>query len=63
MNQTSGKPRLNYFLRPECGWDERWGPTIGPFPDYVQLAYGEITIGPNGGVIGSRGVVFHQNRG
>lgn len=34
-----------YFIHPECGRDDRWGPVLGPFPDYLQITYREIRNG------------------
>jgi hypothetical protein len=47
-------PRLSYWLRPECGREDRMGPDVGPFPDYVQLTYDLITTGPDGEIIGNQ---------
>lgn len=62
-----------FYLRPECGSDNRWGPTLGPFPDYIQLVHCHLTVGPDGDEIGywipqglaetgeENGWIFYQN--
>lgn len=46
-------PPLGYFIRGETGSEDRIGPDIGPFPEYIQMRYNELTVGPNGGSIGA----------
>lgn len=42
---------MGFFVRPECGFDDRWGPTLGPFPDWLQVTYRELRIEPDGDTI------------
>lgn len=37
-----------YYARLECGYEDRTGPTLGPFPDYLQLTYDDLCCGPGG---------------
>ena len=39
------KPKLCF--RPECGPENRFGHTYGPF-EFLQLTYGELRISPDG---------------
>jgi hypothetical protein len=48
-------PKMNYFVRPDCGRDGRNGPVLGPFPDYLELTYKLLRSGPNGDDVASLG--------
>lgn len=39
---------MKYFVRPECGVENRWGPTLGPFDDFLQITYSTLRVGPDG---------------
>lgn len=43
-----------YFVRPETGCQDVFGPVLGPFDEYIQLTYGDIRVGPDGETIGCR---------
>jgi hypothetical protein len=45
------KLQIGYFFRPSCGSEDRTGPDIGPFPDYFELTYDELRVGPDGGSV------------
>ena len=39
---------IRYYFRLECGSEDRMSPVYGPFPEFLQLTYGELRTGPNG---------------
>lgn len=39
---------MKYYVRPECGREDRWGPKIGPFPEFLQITYKSLRVGPDG---------------
>ena len=43
---VKGEPR--FWFRPECGRDDRIGPDIGPFEDFLQLTYRELVCNGHG---------------
>jgi hypothetical protein len=45
---------MKYFVRPETGAEDRFGPKIGPFNQFLQLTYGTLRVGPNGDEIARR---------
>lgn len=42
------KKDVQFSFRPECGYDDRIGPDIGPFAGYLQIIYRELTCDPKG---------------
>lgn len=40
--------KIVYYARLECGCEDRVGPTLGPFPDYLELTYDNLRVGPEG---------------
>jgi hypothetical protein len=42
---------IAYYVRPECPREDRVGKELGPFPDFLQLTYEDLRIGPDGDVI------------
>lgn len=46
---------IRYFARPECGQEDRVGPTFGPFDEFLQLTYEDLRVGPDGKEIAQLG--------
>jgi hypothetical protein len=40
--------QLQYFARFERGCEDADPVTIGPFPDFIQLTYNDLRVGPDG---------------
>lgn len=55
MQTPTCQSGLKYFLRPENGSQDVWGPTFGPFDEFIQITYDTICVGPNGAIIAYKG--------
>jgi hypothetical protein len=45
---------IGYFFRPECGKEDRVGPLIGPFPEFIQITYDWLRVGPDSDAVMER---------
>lgn len=42
---------IGYFYRFERGAEDKWSEDIGPVPEFFQLTYEDLRIGPDGEIV------------